>query len=117
MKKVGFGDTFQPRLTATWEYSHSASAFVSFARYNPAVSSLARAASWDRSTGGSTTLVYFDEAGNFLDSETNISSTGKLFAEGLNPRTVQEIMIGHQMQWDDAWTIRNHLRYRRSWNY
>jgi hypothetical protein len=117
MKKVGFSETFQPRLTATWDYSDSASAFVSFARYNPAVSSLARAASWDRSTGGSTTWVYFDENGSYLDSETNISSTGKLFADGLNPRTLQEIMIGHQMAWDNSWTIRNHLRYRRSWNY
>ena len=117
MKKVGFSETFQPRLTATWEYSNTASGYVSFARYNPAVSSLARAASWDRNTGGSTTDVYFDEDGNFLDSQTNVSSTGKLFAEGLNPRTMQELIVGHQMEWKDNWTIRNHLRYRRSWNY
>ena len=117
MKKVGFGDTFQPRLTATWDYSPTASAFASFARYNPAVSSLARAASWDRNTGGSTTRVYFDSAGNFLDSETNVSSTGKLFQAGISPRTVQEYIVGHQMAYEDNWTIRNHLRYRRSWNY
>lgn len=117
MKKVGFSETFQPRLTAKWDYTEDASAFVSFARYNPSVSSLARAASWDRNTGGSTTRVYFDESGNFLDSETNVSSTGKLFADGLNPRTVQEFIVGHQMAWEDNWTIRNHLRYRRTWNF
>lgn len=117
MKKIGFSETFQPRLTATWDYSPDASAFVSFARYNPGVSSLARAASWDRNTGGSTTWVYFDENGSFLDSETNVSSTGKLFAEGLNPRTVQEFILGHQTAFQDNWTIRNHLRYRRTWNY
>lgn len=117
MKKVDFSETFQPRLTATWNYSYTASAFVSFARYNPAVSSLARAASWDRNTGGSTTFVYFDENGGFLDSQTNVSSTGKLFAEGLDPRTMQELIIGHQMEYGDNWNIRNHLRYRRSWNY
>lgn len=117
MKEVGFSETFQPRLTATWEYSETASGFASFARYNPAVSSLARAASWDRNTGGSTTFAYFDENGNFLDSQTNVSSTGKLFADDLNPRTMQELIVGHQMQWNDNWTIRNHLRYRRSWNY
>ena len=117
MKKVGFSETFQPRITATWDYSPDASAFVSFARYNPGVSSLARAASWDRNTGGSTTRVYFDESGSFLDSETNISSTGKLFAEGLNPRTVQEFILGHQTTLQDNWTIRNHLRYRRTWNF
>lgn len=117
MKKVGFSETFQPRFTATWDYSETASTFASFARYNPAVSSLARAASWDRNTGGSTTFVYFDESGNFLDSETNVSSTGKLFAEGLNPRTVQEFIVGHEMAWRDNWTLRNHVRYRRSWNY
>jgi hypothetical protein len=117
MKKVGFSETFQPRFTATWDYSESASVFASFARYNPAVSSLARAASWDRNTGGSTTRVYFDESGNFLDSETNVSSTGKLFAAGLNPRTVQEFIVGHQTAFRDNWTVRNHLRYRRTWNY
>lgn len=117
MKKVGFSETFQPRLTATWEYSPTASAFVSFARYNPAVSSLARAASWDRNTGGSTTRVYFDENGSFLDSATNVSSTGKLFADGLKPRTVQEIILGHETAWRDNWTVRNHVRYRRTWNY
>jgi len=117
MKKVGFSETFQPRLTATWEYSNSASAFASFARYNPAVSSLARAASWDRNTGGSTTFTYFDENGNFLDSQTNVSSTGKLFADDLNPKTIQEFIIGHQMEWRDNFVVRNHLRYRRSWNY
>jgi hypothetical protein len=117
MKKVDFSDTFQPRLTATWNYSPTASAFASFARYNPAVSSLARAASWDRNTGGSTTFVYFDENGNYLDSETNVSSTGKLFVDGINPRTHQEYIVGHQMEWRDNWTVRNHLRYRKSWNY
>jgi hypothetical protein len=117
MKKVGFSETFQPRLTATWEYSNDASAFVSFARYNPATSSLARAASWDRNTGGSTTFVYFDENGSFLDSQTNVSSTGKLFDEGLKPRTMQELIVGHKMKWEDNWNIRNHLRYRKSWNY
>ncbi|MBU3001743.1 TonB-dependent receptor [Paraglaciecola arctica] len=117
MKKIGFSETFQPRLTVTWDYSPDASAFVSFARYNPSVSSLARAASWDRSTGGSTTWVYFDENGSFLDSQTNVSSTGKLFAEDLNPRTVQEFIVGHQTAFQDNWTIRNHLRYRRTWNY
>ena len=30
MKKVDFSDTFQPRLTATWNYSPTASAFASF---------------------------------------------------------------------------------------
>ena len=117
MKKVDFSETFQPRLTATWEYSNDASGFVSFARYNPAVSSLARAASWDRNTGGSTTFVYFDEAGNFIDSQTNVSSTGKLFADGLQPRTMQEIIVGHQMEYGANWNIRNHVRYRRTWNY
>ncbi len=117
MKKVDFSDTFQPRLTATWNYSDTASAFASFARYNPAISSLARAASWDRNTGGSTTRVYFDETGTYLDSQTNISSTGKLFVDGINPKTMQEYIIGHQMEWQDSWTIRNHLRYRKTWNF
>ncbi|MFC3093194.1 carboxypeptidase regulatory-like domain-containing protein [Alteromonas sediminis] len=117
MKKVDFKDTIQPRFTATWNYSDTASAFASFARYNPAVSSLARAASWDRNTGGSTTWVYFDGNGNFLDSQTNVSSTGKLFVDGIKPRTMQELMLGHQMEWNDNWTIRNHVRYRRTWNF
>lgn len=117
MKKVGFKDTFQPRFTATWNYSDTASGFVSFARYNPAASSLARAASWDRRTGGSTTWVYFDKDGKYLGDKTNVSSTGKLFVDGIKPRVMQELIVGHQMEWRDDWTIRNHLRYRRSWNF
>ena len=38
----------QPRLGATWAYDGRNTVFVSYAKYNPAASSLPRAASWDR---------------------------------------------------------------------
>jgi hypothetical protein len=48
MYKIGFGDMIQPRLGATWSWNGRDKAYASYARYNPAVSSLPRAASWDR---------------------------------------------------------------------
>ena len=38
----------QPRLGATWAYNGKDTVYASFARYNPAASSLPRAASWAR---------------------------------------------------------------------
>ena len=48
MYDIGFGDMIQPRLGATWSWNGRDKAYASYARYNPAASSLPRAASWDR---------------------------------------------------------------------
>ena len=48
MYNVPFSKMLQPRLSTTWAYNQKDTVFVSYARYNPAASSLPRAASWDR---------------------------------------------------------------------
>jgi len=30
---------------------------------------------------------------------------------------MQELILGHQMKWGSNWNIRNHVRYRRTWNF
>ena len=48
MYEIPFSKMMQPRLGATWAYDGRNTVFVSYAKYNPAASSLPRAASWDR---------------------------------------------------------------------
>ena len=48
MHEFGFSDMIQPRLGATWAYNGRDTVWASYARYNPAANSDARAASWDR---------------------------------------------------------------------
>ena len=48
MYEIPFSKMIQPRLGATWAYNGRDTIYASYARYNPAASSLPRAASWDR---------------------------------------------------------------------
>ena len=48
MHSTPFRDMIQPRLGATWAYNGQDTLFASYAKYNPAANSDARAASWDR---------------------------------------------------------------------
>ena len=48
MYDIPFSKMLQPRLSTTWAYNGKDTVFASYARYNPAASSLPRAASWDR---------------------------------------------------------------------
>ena len=52
----------QPRLGATWAYNGRDTIYASYARYNPAASSLPRAASWDRNLA-TTINAHFDANG------------------------------------------------------
>ena len=52
----------QPRLGATWAYNGKDTVYASYAKYNPAASSLPRAASWDRNVAA-TINAYFDANG------------------------------------------------------
>ena len=116
MYTVDWGDMIQPRLGVTWDYSDSASVFVNYARYNPAASSLARAASWDRNLRGSID-VRWDANGNFIEATPFSSSSGKFFAEGLDPRFINEWLIGTSQNFGDDLVVRAHYRYRRSENF
>ena len=111
MLEIPFTDMLQPRLSTTWAYNGQDTIFASYARYNPAASSLPRAASWDRNL--STTInAHFDANGVLFATTPFASSTGKLFAADLTPRSVDEIMGGTSRQFSPNWTGRVYGRYR-----
>ncbi len=115
MKKISFSDMVQPRLGVTWDFADNMSAFANYARYNPSASSLARAASWDRNLH-STIEMYYDADGNFILAEERDSSSGKLFEKGIEPRYIDEYIIGGTWQVNDRLSTRAHYRHRKARN-
>ena len=110
MYEIPWTKTIQPRLGATWAYNGSDNVYASYARYVPAASSLPRAASWDRSILGLTSRGYFDVNGNLIGSDQVGSSSGKLFADDLEPRTTAEYLIGTSQQLTSRLTARAYGR-------
>ena len=89
--------------------------YANYARFVPAVSSLPRAASWDRNLA-STVNVYFDRNGNVLARQT-ASSTGKLFAPDMSPAHTDEFLIGTTRDFGKGLSGRFYGRYRKSVNF
>ncbi|MDQ3214395.1 MAG: carboxypeptidase regulatory-like domain-containing protein [Acidobacteriota bacterium] len=111
MYEIPFSKLIQPRIGATWAYNGSDTVFASYARYNPAASSLPRAASWDRNLA-TTIQAHFDAAGVLFATTPVASSSGKLFDDDLTPRTVNEYLVGTARQLTDRWSGRLYGRYR-----
>ena len=116
MYDIGWGEMISPRLAATWAYNQRDTLYASAARYYPAASSLPRAASWDRNLA-TTRQAGFDENGNLLSSQTVASSSGKFFADDLDPRFVDEFILGTSRQITPRWTARAFGRYRYAANF
>src|SRR5262245_30948300 len=112
MYEIGFGKMIQPRLSATWAYNGKDTVYASYAKYNPAASSLPRAASWDRNIA-TTINAYFDQNGVLFATDPVAASSGKLFVDDLTPKTVQEFLVGTARQIDARWAVRAYGRYRR----
>ncbi|HEY0874359.1 MAG TPA: TonB-dependent receptor [Vicinamibacterales bacterium] len=117
MYEIPFSKMIQPRLGATWAYNGSDTIYASFARYNPAASSLPRAASWDRNNLGLFVDVHFDQNGVLFASEEVGSSSGKLFQDDLDPRTINEVLVGTSKQLTPEWSARLYGRYRHGYNF
>jgi hypothetical protein len=117
MKEVDFDETIAPRLGAIWSYNDRDTVYANYARYYPAASSLPRAASWARSLTGFIVEASFDENGNLIFSEMRGSSSGKFFADDLDPRFVDEFLIGTSRQLTRRWTGKAHARYRYGANF
>lgn len=116
MHSFGFNKMIQPRLGATWAYNGSDTVFVSYARYNQAANSDARAASWDRNLVN-TINAYFDASGKLMGVDPVKSSSGKLFQAGIKPPETKEYMIGTGQQITGQWSARVYGRYRHGDNY
>jgi len=112
MYRVPFKKMVQPRVGATWAYNGQDVVYASFARYNPAASSLPRAAGWDRNILGASVDVYFDQNGVAYGSRFVESSSGKLFVPDMTPRTVDEFLLGTSRQLSQKLSGRLYGRYR-----
>jgi hypothetical protein len=113
---IPFSKMIQPRLSTTWAYNGKDTVFASYARYNPAASSLPRAASWDRNLAA-TQNADFDASGKLFGVETVASSTGKLFVADLTPRRYDEWLFGTARQITPSLTGRAYFRYRKGTHY
>lgn len=113
MLNIPFSKMIQPRISATYAYDGANTIYASWAKYNPAASSLPRAASWDRSTNAAIVNGYFDAGGKLTGTDTVLSSSGKLFVPGMTPRTTSEYLIGSARQFGNL-SVRVYGRYRYS---
>lgn len=109
--ELPFSKMFQPRVGATWAYNGKDTVYFSFAQYNPAASSLPRAASWARSLNA-TINANFDQNGVLFNVAPVASSSGKLFVPDMTPRTINEYLVGTSRQFNSAWSMRLYARYR-----
>jgi hypothetical protein len=112
MYTIPFSKMIQPRIGATWAYNGEDTIYGSYARYNPAASSLPRAASWDRNLIGTFIDNHFDANGVLFASVPVGSSSGKLFVDDMTPRTIDEYLIGTARQIGRRLTGRAYWRYR-----
>jgi len=117
MYNIPWKKMVQPRLSAVRSFDSGDTVFASFARYNPAASSLSRAASWDRNLTGTFIDAHFDANGVLFAAVPRGSSSGKLFVQDMTPRTVDEYMIGTSTQVNDRLTARAYARYRSGKHY
>jgi hypothetical protein len=117
MYEIPWKRQLQPRLGVTWAYNGIDNVYASYARYNPAASSLPRAASWDRNTLGLVTEAYFDANGVLIGSRQLASSSGKLFVDDMDPRYTDEYMIGTSQQFTPRIAGRVYARHRYSSNF
>ncbi len=106
----------QPRFGVRYEWTDKDTVYANFARYNPAASSLARAAAWDRNLARDI-RINFDANGDFIDVDPIRSSSGKLFQEGIKPRFINEYLVGWERQVNDALNISLHARHRKGGNF
>ena len=116
MHRTPFSKMIQPRVSANWAYNGSDTLYASYARYNPAANSDARAASWDRNLFREI-QVYFDQNGVIMGNQAIASSSGKLFVDDIDPRYTDEFMIGTAQQFTPALSARLYGRYRYSSNF
>ena len=114
--EVKISDTLQPRIGVIWNYHAEDTIYANYGRFVPSVSSLSRASSWDRNLI-STVNVWFDQNGRILDHQTENSSTGKFWSEGLKPRHTDEFLVGTTRDLGKGWSGRLYGRYRHSVNF
>jgi hypothetical protein len=117
MYTVDWNQMIQPRAGMTWAYNGRDSVYASYARYHSAASSLPRAASWERNLSLTSVWVHFDAEGRVIGSQPRNATAGKLFADDLDPRFIDEFIVGTSQTFDSRWTGRLYGRYRYAANF
>ena len=112
MYNIPFSKMLQPRVGVAYAYDGQNTVYASYARYNPAASSLPRAASWDRNLTGTFIDASFDQNGVLFAAIPRGSSSGKLFVQNMTPHRVDEILAGTARQVAPSVTFRLYGRYR-----
>ena len=112
MREDDFGDMIQPRVGVVWSPNGTDTVYANFARYHPAASSLPRAASWARNLRREI-RGYFDASGNLIETTPVRSSSGKFFQDGIDPRYINEFLLGYSKQINSNLTGKVHGRYRK----
>src|SRR5262249_8270378 len=116
MYDIPFSKMIQPRLSTRGAYNSKHPVFASYDRFNPAASSLPRAASWDRNLAA-TQNADFDATGKLFAVETVASSTGKLFVPDMTPRRFDEWLFGTAKEFRPGLSGRAYFRYRKGTHY
>jgi len=116
MYEVDWEDLVQPRASVVRSIRGKDSVYASYARYNPAASSLPRAASWGRNLRRSI-RGFFDVDGNLVGLDPVGSSSGKFFQDDLEPRSIDEYIVGYSSNVNDQWTVKGHVRHRYGANF
>ncbi len=116
MYEIDFDEMIQPRLGVNWSPNGEDVVYASYARYNPAASSLPRAASWDRNLQREID-VQFDQNGNYLGIDPLASSSGKWFQAGIDPRQIDEYILGYENRISNRLVGRAHYRQREGKNF
>jgi hypothetical protein len=114
--EIPWSKLVQPRLSATYAYDGTNTVYASYGRFNPAASSLPRAASWDRNLAV-TINGYFDANGKLFGSDVNLGSTGKLFVPDMTPRRIDEFMVGTARDFGHGLSTRVYWRYKHGTHY
>ena len=113
MYEIPWRRMIQPRAGVTWAYNGKDTIYASYAKYNPSANSLPRAASWDRNLTGTFIDASFDQNGVLFAAIPRGSSSGKLFVPDLQPRAVNEFLVGTAKDIGSRASARLYGRYRK----
>jgi hypothetical protein len=118
MYDIPWEDMIQPRLGIVRTLRDTnETVYANYAVYNPAASSLPRAASWARNRRSLTVRNYYNSEGVLVRTEDRGATSGKFFQPDMNPRQVQEYLLGYNREYSNGWTLRANARYRWGHNF
>jgi len=112
MYEMDWADLFQPRVGLTRTLRDNEVVYGSIAWYNPPATSLPRAASWARNYQLLRTRNYFNVNGELLRSVDVSSSSGKFFQEDMDPRRIEEYLVGYSNRYENDLVFKLTVRHR-----